>query len=327
MANIEQAQQMIPLITCEISLGQYVCELALGVNVFDLDLGVQINSIKQPIKSNSVGPGNVSHCGTFSLYDHLDHCFTVFEHIQQSFLTRRIGRLRKQNQHCPDHRSFHEISVVFDFGFCWTVRDWSLFLTHPTYGDKRVTSKYALNSVEVKNSSLHYHLERTPSDFLYVLSDFSHQYMVHQFAFHQSLDVWVNSSRFPEACSSSDSRWCLCVEFFWFIEKCHFQLLESVCTIPSRFLRVYTSPSYSLESHAGICNELLNFVVCNSQLPASWIFFAAFSLRLLSLCDSFACTSRPCNSSFDQLRLSDVIGSKFQICNFDLGFSWIAPNI
>ena len=47
------------------------------------------------------------------------------------------------------------------------------------------------------------------------------------------------------------------------------------------------------------------------------IFFAAFSLRLLSLCDFFACTSRPCNSSFDQLRLSDVIGSKLHICNFD----------
>ena len=39
-----------------------VCELVLGVNVFDLDLAVQIDSIKQPIKSNSVGSGNVSHC-------------------------------------------------------------------------------------------------------------------------------------------------------------------------------------------------------------------------------------------------------------------------
>ena len=46
---------MIPFITCEISLCQYVCEL---------DLGVQIDSLKQPIKSNSVGPGDVSHCGT-----------------------------------------------------------------------------------------------------------------------------------------------------------------------------------------------------------------------------------------------------------------------
>ena len=39
MANGKQAQQMIPFITCGISLCQYVCELVLGVNVFDLDLG------------------------------------------------------------------------------------------------------------------------------------------------------------------------------------------------------------------------------------------------------------------------------------------------
>ena len=68
---------MIPFITCEISLCQNVCELVFGVNVFDLDLGVQIDSIKQPIKSNSVGSGNMFHCGAPSLYDHLDHCFIV----------------------------------------------------------------------------------------------------------------------------------------------------------------------------------------------------------------------------------------------------------
>ena len=61
-----------------------------GVNVPDLDLGVQIDSTKQPIKSNSVGSGNMSHCTTSSLYDHLDHCFVVFNDLQQSFLTRRI---------------------------------------------------------------------------------------------------------------------------------------------------------------------------------------------------------------------------------------------
>ena len=33
MADVEQTQKMIPLITCENSLGQYVCELVLGVNV------------------------------------------------------------------------------------------------------------------------------------------------------------------------------------------------------------------------------------------------------------------------------------------------------
>ena len=72
MANVEQTQKMVPLITCEISLCQYVCELVLGVNVFDLDLGVQIDSIELPIKCNSVGSGNMSHCRASSLDDHLD---------------------------------------------------------------------------------------------------------------------------------------------------------------------------------------------------------------------------------------------------------------
>ena len=83
-------QKKIPFVTCEISLCQYVCELVFGVNVFDLDLGVQIDSIEQPIKSNSVGSGNMSHCRTSSFYDHFDHCFFVFKHIQQSFLMRRL---------------------------------------------------------------------------------------------------------------------------------------------------------------------------------------------------------------------------------------------
>ena len=55
--------------------------MVFGVNVFDLDLGVQIDSIEQPIKSNSVGSGNMSHCRASSLYDHLDHCFVVLKHI------------------------------------------------------------------------------------------------------------------------------------------------------------------------------------------------------------------------------------------------------
>ena len=55
MADIEQTQKMVPLITCEISLCQYVCELVFGVNVTDLNFWVQIDSVKQPIQSNSVG--------------------------------------------------------------------------------------------------------------------------------------------------------------------------------------------------------------------------------------------------------------------------------
>ena len=64
MADVKEIQQMIPLIVCVIPLGQDVCELVFGVDAFDLDVGVQINSIEQPIKSNSVGSGDVSHCRT-----------------------------------------------------------------------------------------------------------------------------------------------------------------------------------------------------------------------------------------------------------------------
>ena len=57
---------------------QYVCELVFGVDVLDLNLGVQIDSLKQPIKSNCVVSGNMSHGRASSLYDHRDHCFIVF---------------------------------------------------------------------------------------------------------------------------------------------------------------------------------------------------------------------------------------------------------
>ena len=62
--------------------GEDVCELVFGVDVFDLDFGVQIDSIEQPIKSNSVGSGNVSHGRTSALKNHLDHSFIVLKHIQ-----------------------------------------------------------------------------------------------------------------------------------------------------------------------------------------------------------------------------------------------------
>ena len=90
MAHIKQGQQMIPLIACEISFGQDVCELFFGVNVFDLDFGAQINSIEQPIKSNSVGSGDVSHCWTSAFDNHFDYSFIVLKRIQQSFLTRGL---------------------------------------------------------------------------------------------------------------------------------------------------------------------------------------------------------------------------------------------
>ena len=75
-------QKMIPLITCETSLCQYVCELVLVVNVLDLDLGVKINSIKQSIKSNFVVSGIMTRDRASSHYDHLDHSFIVLKQIQ-----------------------------------------------------------------------------------------------------------------------------------------------------------------------------------------------------------------------------------------------------
>ena len=81
MTDIEQAQPMISLITCEISFGQYFCELVFGVDVISI-LGSKIDSIKQPIKSNSVGSGNISHCRTSACNDHLDHSFIVLELIE-----------------------------------------------------------------------------------------------------------------------------------------------------------------------------------------------------------------------------------------------------
>ena len=61
-----------------------------------LDFWVQIDSIKQPIKSNCVGSGNMSHCRASSLSDHLDHCFVVFIQIHSTkLLDMRIGRVRE----------------------------------------------------------------------------------------------------------------------------------------------------------------------------------------------------------------------------------------
>ena len=81
---------MVPLITCETSFGWGVGGLVFGVDVLGLDFGVQVDLIEQPIKRNSVGPGNMSHCRTPSFNDHFDHCFVVLKHIQQRFLMRKL---------------------------------------------------------------------------------------------------------------------------------------------------------------------------------------------------------------------------------------------
>ena len=99
MANAKQAQQMIPFVTCEFSLGQYVCELVLGVDVLDLDFGIQIDSIEQPIESNSVGPGNMSHCRALPLMIILITASLSSNTHTTKLLDAKTGRLREHSQY------------------------------------------------------------------------------------------------------------------------------------------------------------------------------------------------------------------------------------
>ena len=76
---LNKHKKMISLVSRETPFGQSVSELVYGVNIFDLDFGFQIDSVKQPIKSNSVSLGHMSHCGTSSLNYHFDHGFVALQ--------------------------------------------------------------------------------------------------------------------------------------------------------------------------------------------------------------------------------------------------------
>ena len=88
--------------------------MVFGVDVFDLDFGIQIDSIEQPIKRNSVGPGNMSHCRTSAFNDHLDHSFIVLKTHTIKLLDARIGHLKKQYQCLSSHRFSCETCGVYD---------------------------------------------------------------------------------------------------------------------------------------------------------------------------------------------------------------------
>ena len=64
--------------------------VGFGVDIFDLGLGVQVNSVEQPVKSNSVGPGNMSHCRTSPFDNPLYYSLVVFKDVQHSSLVRII---------------------------------------------------------------------------------------------------------------------------------------------------------------------------------------------------------------------------------------------
>ena len=89
MADVEQTQKMIPFITCDISLCQYVCELVLGVNVFDFDRFKLILSNNQSRATLWV----LETClivGLLPFMIIMNTASLSSKIIQQSFLTRRM---------------------------------------------------------------------------------------------------------------------------------------------------------------------------------------------------------------------------------------------
>ena len=94
MVDVTQMKKIVPVIACEITLGQYVCKLVFGVNVLDSNFAVQINSVKQPIKSNPVGSGCMFDCWTSALNDHFNHGFVILKDVQHRTKSRKL-RVRR----------------------------------------------------------------------------------------------------------------------------------------------------------------------------------------------------------------------------------------
>ena len=83
MPYIEQAQQMFPI--------RHVWNfLWLGYRQVGFWCRCTWFGFLGPSWFDRTTNGNMSHCGTPSLNDHLDHCFVVLKHIQQSFLMRKM---------------------------------------------------------------------------------------------------------------------------------------------------------------------------------------------------------------------------------------------
>ena len=106
MTNVQRAQKMIPFITSQISMGQYVCELVFGVNEFDLHFGSRLILSNNQSRA-TLWFGQHVALSAPSLYDQFDHCFVVFEHIQQSFTI------------CGLNISGNQINVMYNIDLLW----------------------------------------------------------------------------------------------------------------------------------------------------------------------------------------------------------------
>ena len=65
--DVQQTKKMIPLITCNTTIGKHVSELVLGVHMFDLDFGWNQESSCQTTNPKQL-------CGFLKRISSLDFC-------------------------------------------------------------------------------------------------------------------------------------------------------------------------------------------------------------------------------------------------------------
>ena len=75
MADVEQSKKIIPLITCEVSFGQYVCDLVFGIDVLDLNLRIQMNSVNNQPRATLWVLDTCLIVGLLPLVINIIHCF------------------------------------------------------------------------------------------------------------------------------------------------------------------------------------------------------------------------------------------------------------
>ena len=85
--NIEQRQKVIPFFSwSECQRVGFWCQ-NIWFGFFGSKL---ILSSNQSIKSNSVGPGHMSHRWTSAFDDHFNHSFVIIKDVQLRFIVRRM---------------------------------------------------------------------------------------------------------------------------------------------------------------------------------------------------------------------------------------------
>ena len=83
-----------------------------------LDHWVTVDLAKQPIKSNSVGAGYVSHCRDLAFNNHLDHCFIALS-------TAGLFGIRRHKMNLLHFYSLQRETFLFRSSFGWIL---TLFL-------------------------------------------------------------------------------------------------------------------------------------------------------------------------------------------------------